>query len=128
MVVDGNDILAVRETTAEAVERARSGEGPTLIEAKSYRVTPHSAATKTDLRPLEELDAWRARDPILSFSRYLRDEHGLDPADLDQIEQKARQEVEDAVEFALASPRPAAETALEDVYAPAPWLTAGRLS
>src|SRR5438132_7448907 len=70
VVTDGNDVLGVREVTAEAVARARSGEGPTLIEAKSYRVTPHSAATKTDLRPPEELDAWRARDPILRFSRY----------------------------------------------------------
>jgi TPP-dependent pyruvate/acetoin dehydrogenase alpha subunit len=128
VVVDGNDVLAVRRTAAEAVERARRGEGPTLIEAKSYRVTPHSAATKTDLRPVEELDAWRARDPILGFSRYLRDELGLDPARLEQIEQQARQDVEDAVEFASASPRPDPAAALEDVYAPAPWLTAGRLA
>ena len=128
IVVDGNDVLAVRQTTAAAVERARAGAGPTLIEAKSYRVTPHSAATKTDLRSPEELDAWRARDPILSFSRHLRDEAGLDPLRLEQIEQQARQDVEDAVEFAKSSPRPDASAAHEDVYAPAPWLTPGRLA
>jgi TPP-dependent pyruvate/acetoin dehydrogenase alpha subunit len=128
VVVDGNDVLAVRDVAAEAVGRARAGEGPTLIEAKSYRVMPHSAATKTDLRPVEELDAWRARDPILSFSRYLAEEHGVEPARLEQIEEQAKREVEEAVEFAQASPRPEPEAALEDVYAPADWLTPGRLS
>ncbi len=128
VVTDGNDVLGVRGVTAEAVARARAGEGPTLIEAKSYRVTPHSAATKTDLRPAEELDAWRARDPILRFSRHLAEEHGLEPARLEQIEEQARQDVEEAVEFALASPRPEPEAALEDVFAPADWLTPGRLA
>ena len=88
MIVDGNDVLAVRDVTAEAVARARAGDGPTLIEAKSYRITPHSAATKTDLRPPEELDAWRARDPILSFSRYLGTEAGVAAARLEQIEER----------------------------------------
>jgi TPP-dependent pyruvate/acetoin dehydrogenase alpha subunit len=128
VVTDGNDVLGVRMVTAEAVARARAGDGPTLIEAKSYRVTPHSAATKTDLRPPEELDAWRARDPILRFSRALVEEHGVEPVRLEQLEEQARRDVEEAVEFALASPRPEAAAALEDVYAPAEWLTAGRLS
>ena len=128
VVVDGNDVLAVRDVAAEAVARARAGDGPTLIEAKSYRVTPHSAATKTDLRPVEELDAWRAKDPILRFSRLLADEHGFEQARLEAIEEQAKRDVEEAVEFALASPRPEPEAALEDVYAPADWLTAGRLA
>lgn len=128
VIVDGNDVLAMRDVTAEAVARARAGEGPTLIEAKSYRITPHSAATKTDLRPPEELDAWRARDPILRFSRYLSEEAGVEPARLEEIEEQARRDVEEAVEFAKASARPEPETALEDVYAPADWLTPGRLA
>ncbi len=128
VIVDGNDVLAVRAVTATAVARARAGEGPTLLEAKSYRITSHSAATKTDLRPPEELDAWRARDPILSFSRYLNTEGGVAAERLEQIEEEARTDVEAAVEFALASPRPEPESALEDVYAPAEWATAGRLS
>jgi pyruvate dehydrogenase E1 component alpha subunit len=128
VIVDGNDVLAVREAVNEASERARAGGGPTLVEAKSYRVTPHSAATKTDLRPPEELDAWRARDPILRFSRHLSEEFGVEHARLEQIEEQARNDVEDAVEFALASPRPEPEAALEDVYAPADWLTPGRLA
>lgn len=128
VVVDGNDVLAVRDVTAEAAARARAGGGPTLIEAKSYRITPHSAATKTDLRPPDELDAWRGRDPILRFSRLLAEEHGVEPARLDQIEQQATADVEEAVEFALASPRPAPEAALEDVFAPADWALPGRLA
>jgi TPP-dependent pyruvate/acetoin dehydrogenase alpha subunit len=127
VIADGNDVLQMRELTAEAAARARSGEGPTLIEAKSYRITPHSAATTTDLRPPEELDAWRARDPILRLSRTLADA-GVEPARLDEIEDEARRDVEEAVEFALASPRPEGEAALEDVYAPADWLRPGRLS
>ncbi len=128
VIVDGNDVLAMRDVTAEAVARARAGKGPTLIEAKSYRITPHSAATKTDLRPPEELETWRARDPILSFSRFLSHEAGVEPHRLEQIEEQARGDVEEAVEFALASPRPEPESALEDVFAPAEWATAGRLS
>jgi TPP-dependent pyruvate/acetoin dehydrogenase alpha subunit len=128
VVVDGNDVLAVRNAVADAVARARTGDGPTLVEAKSYRVTPHSAATKTDLRSPEELDAWRARDPILRLSRLLATEHGVEPASLEQIEEQARADVAAAVEFALESPRPEPEAALEDVFAPAEWLVAGRLS
>ena len=128
VIVDGNDVLAVRDVMAEAVARARAGQGPTLVEAKSYRITPHSAATKTDLRPPAELETWRARDPILSFSRYLSAEAGVESDRLEQIEAQARRDVEDAVEFALASPRPEPESALEDVFAPAEWATAGRLS
>jgi acetoin:2,6-dichlorophenolindophenol oxidoreductase subunit alpha len=128
VVVDGNDVLAVRESTREATDRARAGGGPTLIEAKSYRVTPHSAATKTDLRPPAELDAWRARDPILRFSRHLSEEIGVKPSRLEAIEEHARSDVEEAIAFALASPRPEPEAALEDVYAPAGWLAPGRLA
>lgn len=126
-VVDGNDVLGVQDVTARAVERARSGEGPTLIEAKSFRITQHSAATKTDLRPPELLDRWRSRDPILRFSRHLS-ELGVEQSRLEEIEERARKEVQEAVEFAQASPRPEPAHALEDVYAPAPWLDGNRLS
>jgi TPP-dependent pyruvate/acetoin dehydrogenase alpha subunit len=127
VIADGNDVLEMRERTAEAVARARAGQGPTLIEAKSYRITQHSAATTTDLRAPEELEPWRARDPILRFSRELAGA-GVAPERLEELEQQAQSEVEEAVEFALASPRPDGEAALEDVYAPAEWLRSGRLS
>jgi acetoin:2,6-dichlorophenolindophenol oxidoreductase subunit alpha len=127
VVADGNDVQEMRAVTETAVERARSGAGPTLIEAKTYRVTPHSAATKTDLRPVEELDAWRARDPILRLARVLSDA-GVDDARLERIAEAAREDVGRAVEFALASPKPAAAAAVEDVYSPSPWNADGRLA
>jgi TPP-dependent pyruvate/acetoin dehydrogenase alpha subunit len=90
VLVDGNDVLEMRAVTEEAVTRARSGEGPTLIEAKSYRITQHSAATTTDLRDPAELDEWRQRDPILRFARYLNNEAGLSPARLEELETQAK--------------------------------------
>ena len=128
VTVDGNDVLAVRDAAARAVERARSGAGPTLIEAKSYRIEPHSAARKTDLRSPAELDEWRARDPILRFTRYLVEEAGLGPSRVEELEAQAGREIEDAVEAALASPKPTPGDELEHVYSPAAWLTPGRFS
>ena len=128
VIADGNDVLAMRSAAAEAVERARAGEGPTLIEAKTYRITQHSAATTIDLRPQEELDFWQEKDPIARFSRYLSEECGTEATRLEEIEMRANQDVEDALEFALASPKPEPSQAFEDVYAPAPWLTQGRLA
>jgi TPP-dependent pyruvate/acetoin dehydrogenase alpha subunit len=127
VVADGNDVQAMRAVTETAVARARSGAGPTLIEAKTYRVTPHSAATKTDLRPVAELDAWRARDPIIRLARTLHDA-GVPEARLEEISERAKAEVESAIEFALASPRPEAGAAVEDVWAPSDWNADGRLA
>ena len=127
VVSDGNDVQEMQAVTATAVARARSGAGPTLIEAKTYRVTAHSAATKTDLRPVIELDEWRARDPILMLARVLH-AAGVEEARLEEIADRARAEIEGAVEFALASPRPEAAAAVEDVYAPSAWNAGGRLA
>jgi len=127
-VVDGNDVLAVRDVAARAVERARRGEGPTLIEAKTYRITPHSAATPTDNRAPDELSYWRERDPIVRFGRELVEAGHASPERLEELDRQAGEEVEDAAEWALASPYPDAAAAEEDVYAPADWLTPGRLA
>jgi TPP-dependent pyruvate/acetoin dehydrogenase alpha subunit len=127
VVADGNDVLEMRAVTAEAVERARAGEGPTLIEAKSYRITPHSAATQTDLRDPAELDEWRARDPILRFARHLAGE-GVAEGRLGELEQQAKADVDGAVEWALEAPRPDPGQEIEDVYAPSDWTAPGRLS
>ncbi len=128
VAVDGNDVLAVGQAAAAAIERARAGAGPTLIEAKSYRIEPHSAARKTDLRSPAELDEWRARDPILRFRRHLVEVAGVAPARVDELEARAACDVDAAVELALASPKPLPGAELENVYAPAAWLTPGRLS
>jgi acetoin:2,6-dichlorophenolindophenol oxidoreductase subunit alpha len=127
-VVDGNDLLLVREVAGEAVERARGGDGPTLIEAKTYRITPHSAATPTDTRDPAELAHWREQDPIGRFGKHLVDSGAATEGRLEELAERARAEVEDAAAWALESPYPEPTEALEDVYAPADWLTPGRLA
>jgi len=127
-IVDGNDVLAVREVAERAVERARAGGGPTLIEAKTYRITPHSAATPTDDRDPAELARWREQDPIERLGRHLVDVHGATEARLDELARQAQAEVEDAASWALESPYPEASEADDDVYAPADWFTPGRLA
>jgi len=126
-VVDGNDVLAVRETAERAVARARAGEGPTLIEAKTYRITPHSAATPNDSRPADELMLWRERDPIRRFSQFLLERELVSEERLAELEGKAIREVEEAAEFALNSPFPEPSAAVDDVYAPSTWNADGQL-
>jgi TPP-dependent pyruvate/acetoin dehydrogenase alpha subunit len=128
VAADGNDVTEVHAQAARAVARARAGEGPTLIEAKTFRVRPHSASTPKDSRPEELIRHWEERDPIQSLAAILRGEHGVDAAHLAEIDAAAEAEIDEAVEFAKASPAPAAEQAVEDVYAPSAWQTAGRLS
>ncbi|MFN8221720.1 MAG: thiamine pyrophosphate-dependent dehydrogenase E1 component subunit alpha [Gaiellales bacterium] len=126
-VVDGNDYFAVREAAERAVARARAGDGPTLIEAKSYRIMPHSAATPGDDRSPEELALWRERDPIARLTRALVDEGLVATDEAEAIAEQAQDEVAKAVEFALASPYPDPATAVTDVYAPSDWNADGRL-
>ncbi|MEP6893801.1 MAG: thiamine pyrophosphate-dependent dehydrogenase E1 component subunit alpha [Gaiellaceae bacterium] len=127
-VVDGNDVLAVREVAARAVERARRGDGPTLIEAKSYRITPHSAATPNDNRSPEELALWRDRDPIVRFGRHLIENGHATEERLAELDDGAQSAVADAATFALGCPYPDLAEAETDVYAPSDWLRPGRLS
>jgi pyruvate dehydrogenase E1 component alpha subunit len=115
--VDGNNVLAVYEATCEAVERARRGEGPTLIECKTYRHKGHSRVDPAKYRPKEEVQEWLRKDPVKSFREHLTREHLLAELELESIEKEAAAGVEDAVKFALESPYPAPEEALEDVYA-----------
>jgi pyruvate dehydrogenase E1 component alpha subunit len=116
---DGQDVLAVYEAASQAVERARAGGGPTLIELKTYRYTGHAISNPICAigRPDEEVEAWKRRDPLRLFERYLLDHGVCAPDDLAALQRKAMVRVDAAVEFAEASPVPAAETALEDVYA-----------
>ena len=121
VVTDGNDVLGVRDVTA--VARARAGRAR-RIEAKSYRITAHSAATKTDLR----LRGARCLAGSGSDSPFLALPGGGAGARADEARElaaQARDEVEAAIEFALGSPRPEPEAATEDVYAPAPWRGVG---
>jgi 2-oxoisovalerate dehydrogenase E1 component alpha subunit len=118
VVVDGNDLLAVYDVMAEAVQRAYSGEGPTLVEAKTYRPVPHSSDDDDrSYRTREEVEAWKKKDPILRYRDYLMAEGILTQPVLDEYEIRARREVDEAQARADAAPSPAGEEALGDVYA-----------
>ncbi|MEM2953288.1 MAG: pyruvate dehydrogenase (acetyl-transferring) E1 component subunit alpha [Candidatus Bathyarchaeia archaeon] len=117
VVVDGNDVLAVYEATFKAVERARKGEGPTLIECKTYRHRGHSRVDPARYRPKEEVEAWLAKDPIKRFKERLLQTGTFTETELRKVEEGASAKVEEAVKFAIESPFPAPEEALEDVYA-----------
>ena len=117
IAVDGNDVLAVYEATAKAVERARNGEGPTLIECKTYRHKGHSRVDPARYRPKEEVEEWLAKDPIKRFREKLLQTKTLTEAEIQRIENEVAAEIEEAVKFAMESPYPEPEEALEDVYA-----------
>jgi pyruvate dehydrogenase E1 component alpha subunit len=117
VVVDGNDVLAVYEATQKAVERTRKGEGPTLIECKTYRHKGHSRVDPAKYRPKEEVEKWLAKDPIKRFKEKLLQTNTLTESEIQQIEKEVSDEIEEAVKFAMESPYPAPEEALEDVYA-----------
>lgn len=104
--VDGMDVLAVREVAQKAIDRARSGEGPTLIEALTYRFRGHSLADPDELRSHQEKQAWIARDPIKRLKNYLLDNSLIQSDNLNEIHLKVKQEIDDAIEFALSSPEP----------------------
>lgn len=115
--VDGNDVLAVYEAACVAVERARRGEGPTLIECKTYRQKGHSRVDPAKYRPREEVEGWLQRDPIKRLRHKLIQTVISTEAELQEIEKEVSSEIEDAVKFAVESTFPAPEEALEDVYA-----------
>jgi pyruvate/2-oxoglutarate/acetoin dehydrogenase E1 component/TPP-dependent pyruvate/acetoin dehydrogenase alpha subunit len=125
-VVDGMDILAVREAVSRAVERARRGEGPSLIECKTYRWYGHSRSDPRKYRTREEEAAWKARDPIPSFAARLVEAGVASEAEIDAVEEYVEGAIEMATEFALDSPMPPVEELELNVYAPSEWTEADR--
>lgn len=118
VVVDGNDVLAVYEAAREAVERARRGEGPTLIEAKTYRLTAHSSDDDDRrYRSREEVEGWRKKDPIVCFERYLEEIDLLDEEGTEEISDRVEREVAEASDYAERAPDADPVDALERVYA-----------
>ncbi len=119
VVVDGNDVLAVHEVAAEAVARARAGDGPTLIECKTYRWRNHTERPNAyDHRAPEELAAWMEKDPIARLVESLGAHQGqLSEADWKQMDDEILAEIKAAVAFAEASPFPQPGAALDDVFA-----------
>jgi pyruvate dehydrogenase E1 component alpha subunit len=104
--VDGMDVLAVRNVAQEAIARARAGEGPTLIEALTYRFRGHSLADPDELRSQDEKQYWGARDPISKFAAYLQEHNLADREELKEIDRRIQATIEDAVKFAEESPEP----------------------
>lgn len=104
-VVDGNDLWAVVEAATEAVDRARSGGGPTLLECQTYRHYGHSKSDPAKYRPEGELEKWKERDPLVLARRRLLDE-GLEDEAIDAVEEAVKAELDAAVEAALAAPYP----------------------
>jgi pyruvate dehydrogenase E1 component alpha subunit len=116
--VDGQDVLAVYGVAGAAIDRARAGAGPTLIECRTYRyVGHHEGDPGTDYRTREEIAAWKKRDPLELFARRLVAEEEVSPATLDGIEQEVSATVAAAVEFAEDSPWPAAEGVRTNLFA-----------
>jgi pyruvate dehydrogenase E1 component alpha subunit len=119
LVVDGNDVEAVHEVVTEAVARARTGEGPTLVEAVTYRWKGHSKSDKNLYRTKEEIAEWRDRDPILRFEALVLERGVLDRAAVESIRSQATQDIRAAVRAANAAPDARPEDLLEAVFAPA---------
>ena len=123
IVIDGNDVAAVYSAMVEWVERARSGGGPVLIEAKTYRMRGHFVGDPQVYRDASEVEAQRANDPIERFQRRLLGERVLDEDTLERMKAEVEEELAAAVQFGRESPLPEPEEALEDLYAtplPAP--------
>lgn len=107
-VVDGNDVLAVHTAADTAVARARAGDGPSLLECKTYRIDPHCMVLP-ESRSKEELEEWKAKDPIDQFERCLLEEGLADRDILRHMKEKAVQELDEAEQFAVNSPFPCVE-------------------
>jgi len=119
-IVDGNDVLAVHEVTRKAVARARSGGGPTLIEAKTFRMRGHAEHDDASYVPKELFEYWEARDPIARFERHLVAEGFATEEDFQALTAEIIAGFEADIEFATNSPFPEGKEALEGVYAPTP--------
>ena len=115
-VVDGNDVIAVWLAAAEAAERARRGEGPTLLEAKTYRHRGHYEGDMARYRPKDELEYWMARDPIELLWKRLVEETNATEANREQLRAAVEKNLNEAIEWAKDRARPKPEDGLEDVY------------
>ncbi|CCO47879.1 Acetoin dehydrogenase E1 component alpha-subunit [Vibrio nigripulchritudo SOn1] len=120
IIVDGNDADAMFEVAQSAIEKARQGGGPSLIEAKTYRHQGHSRADPGKYRPKEELEKWLAYDPI-NIYRDRMIQHGVDKKRIEQLEAEVANEIDEATEKAKASPAPSEALCFKDVWANGGW-------
>ncbi len=115
-VVDGNDVLAINEAAARAIERARKGEGPTILELKTYRHVGHSRNDACGYRPKDEEKEWFSRDPVVLFRKQMLQEKIASEEEIVETENKINEDVEESVKFAQEAPFPSVEKALTDIY------------
>jgi acetoin:2,6-dichlorophenolindophenol oxidoreductase subunit alpha len=115
-IVDGNDVIKVNEAALKAIERARSGDGPTFLELKTYRRSGHSRNDACGYRDKVEEKEWFDRDPLTICRNYIIGKNAASPADLEAIEKKVLAQIDKAVEFAKSSPSPEPLDALKHVY------------
>ena len=117
VVVDGNDVLAVYQAAHEAVQRARAGEGPTLLECQTYRTRAHSEGMRdAGYRTSEEVERWKARDPLQMWKQCLLEQSEVSEAELDTLETEVLKIAEDAAQFARQSPMPDPTTIYDHLY------------
>jgi TPP-dependent pyruvate/acetoin dehydrogenase alpha subunit len=116
MVIDGNDVLAVYQAVDQAAIRARSGEGPTLLECKTYRMRPHTERLQED-RSEEELEYWSGKCPLKRFREFLYEQDFLNQTLEEKITNEVNKIIDEAVRFAEDSPYPGPEELFEDIYA-----------
>ena len=115
--VDGNDVMAVHEATNEVVAQVRAGGGPSFVEYKTYRWHPHFEDDSIpDLRPKEEIEAWKEKCPIVFLGRRLIEAGIVTEQELAEINSQVMEQIEDAVRYAAESPLPKPEDALEDIF------------
>ena len=115
-IVDGNDVFAVYEATKRAAAHARAGHGPYMLECKTFRMTGHSAHDAASYVPKRLFEEWEKLDPIVRAERRMLDEGWAMQSEIDELHAAVRQEVDEAVAWAEASPYPDPATLLEDVY------------
>ena len=117
VTVDGNDVLAVTEAAAAAIARARAGGGPSLVEGKTYRTRPHAEGMRDGgYRTVEEIDAWKQRDPIALLEAHLLGRELATPKQIEDVRQEIEDVVAEGLEFAKTSPYPEPDTAALHIY------------
>jgi len=117
IVADGMDVLDVYEKAGALIDRARDGEGPALLECKTYRFKGHSRLENPVYRTKEEVAEWKKKDPIPRFEKYLKETMGVSDDDISSIRKQVKEEIDAAVRFAEESPEPSAEDYKRYIYA-----------
>jgi pyruvate dehydrogenase E1 component alpha subunit len=115
-IVDGNDVLAVWDASQRAIEHARGGNGPTLIECKTFRMTGHSAHDDAGYVPHELFEFWESRDPIRRLERTLVQQNAISEAGIAEMQNRINLEIDEAIAIAEKDPYPDPEDCLRDVY------------